>query len=327
MRKPTWSFTSRPAEPSFDWVDLLLHQMLVWIIAALIAISVVFYPSRARGQTYVRPSKGAAVTVFSGLTQAAGATTSSIYEMSAFSALQIQITRTVSNAGCTASFQLLISGATSGTFVSGAQIDPNGARTVNFTIDAQQVAFQFFTVSNLPPYIKLRLTNNSSANCGTMTLVMVPLPFAVRTEVSGSTMDFAGRYPVLMGAYDTDNAGPQTLESALPSTGSLWVADRLSPDTNGAMQTIDAVAAPLLLLETDRARIENVGTGSVICKVGPATVADNVSTGDFDFSLKAASAARAGDGGVIYIPALGANMQVWCVRALAANSDVAYLRY
>lgn len=154
----------------------------------LLCLLAVLVTTTAEAQTYIRPSKGKVLDVLS-VTSAVAAGVdqfTSYLDMTAFSAATISLNYAGTSVdNCTLAIE--VQGTTDPTkpVVPGIINDPNSYRIwLPFSYAPPSFAYN---VSNLPPYIRLRVVRLGTGCVFPIPVQLTPLPFNYRQEVSGSS--------------------------------------------------------------------------------------------------------------------------------------------
>lgn len=309
-------------------------------ISRIIALAVLLgISSPALAQTYVRPSKGAALSIFS-LPQNTGTTTSQTYDWTSFTATAGSLRWAQANgttacacpAGnqCTISFTVKVLGSTSktGPFY---EIDSAGATAPIFG----NTSYDGFTVglTNVSvPYIQFQMDTGAFMNkttgmpiatpCHT-NYTVTPTPFTFRQASEGlynaRTVLPGNGAPVIFGGSDYMFDGFQNTkpymarvneDGAIAVTGGAGMPILPTTANYGAPGPFAVAASPNPATQVwefggaamgmrSGLRLENVGAQPVYCAAG--TDSSNVSLTNYAFSLKKPAAPGDGSGGTIDI--------------------------
>lgn len=144
----------------------------------LITVLAVLTTTAAAAQTvtYVRPSKGKTLTVFSNfsLDMALAFQDSAVFDWTAFTAIQIRVSVTNTPSACMNTPRLIVNGATEPGGVFLQESDPAAQTDVDGTS-----AVYTYTVGNLSPYIKLRIGAMPAIGVLSCTATVTVVPFPV----------------------------------------------------------------------------------------------------------------------------------------------------
>lgn len=242
-------------------------------------------------QTYVRPSDGSPVTLFTNLdyNTAPGVTTySTIINLSGFEGLAF--TMVTSNNNCSNLPTVEVAESPSGSFAKVRAAPAVNASYVSRLQNSTGSFFDYWLVAPLFGYVRIGITpvaNDLKVGVGntcTVSLVATPLAFANNIP-GGSARSATATIPAV-----GDPAGPTKIQS------------------NGTFTNL---------------RLQNVNTTDVFCGSFHGAGAQTVdATSTFGFIVKAASGANKGDGGVIDLPGFASNL--YCVVA-AGSGNVSVL--
>lgn len=173
------------------------------MLARFVVCVALCWPAVSEGQTYVRPSVGASVSVFSADTTNA---TSSVFNWSAFREVQL----TVDAIGVCTTTQVRVQSSVSSTGTFATINDPFGARTFS------SAAAVTYSVVNTGPYIRFTLASNDCT--GGVTLTVVPVPFQGQVRASGYTAAGSSLgtnpYPVIIGGSEGTTARTLATDSS-----------------------------------------------------------------------------------------------------------------
>jgi len=257
---------------------------------------------------YVRPSKGVSVLAFpgsdgKGLPPSTALTYSSLFDFSAFEAVQVFVSaRTTSGTVCSASFSTISvivtgsftktgAGAAGGFF---ALTDPYAFYTKAPFASSSDITY---SIGALPTYLQLAAVTgtNADATCR-LQVNIIPDPFVGTLGVQGRTQNGAAlpvlsSYPVLVGGSDYQgiNSTARTLKVNSDGTiaigsvkSNVWDYENTTPVTIATGGT----ATRILTVDSglQGARFQNIGTVPVYC--GPALA---TTTSAYQFSLKASA--------------------------------------
>lgn len=193
---------------------------------------------------YVRPSKGKAITVFS---SEVGNGTSDVYDFTGFEAAQLFVTYTTPAAAVVVEVQ----GSTTagGSYATGLD-DPNSSRSFGGGGSCVTPCTTSYFVSELPPYIKVVLSN--SGDTSTVTISMVPAPFsptvsAIGELLQGTTIDLVDTRPVQVGAYDTAS---EIVRSLLTDASGNLKVDVSGGGTGGPINLVQVASSSTGLANT-----------------------------------------------------------------------------
>lgn len=156
---------------------LHLFAARVWrFIAPLLVLMAM--ASSARAQTYVRPSDGASVTVFSNVS-GTGSSTSSAYGFTGFDAMQITLITSDPSPCDSVDRTFAVYGSATSTGVYTQLTDERSLVQVTasqFKLDQAGSAYGFtYTVSNVSSYIKIQTSQVIAGACTISSVLMVPL--------------------------------------------------------------------------------------------------------------------------------------------------------
>ena len=309
-------------------------------ISRIIALAVLLgISSPALAQTYVRPSKGAALQIFS-MPQNTAVTTSQTYDWTSFTATagSLRWAQTNGTTGCacpagnqcTYEFVVKVLGSTvkSGPFY---EVDSFGA-TVPISGNTAQDGFTVGLTNVSVPYIQYQMYTGPFLNTTTSTPIatpcnafysVTPTPFTFRQASEGlfgaRTILPGSSAPVILGGSDYlfdgfQNTKPYTVrvneDGALAVTGGAGAPILPTTANYGAPSPFAVAASPNPATKVwefggatmgmrSGLRLENVGARAVYCAAG--TDSSNVSLTNYSFSLKAPTAAGDGSGGTIDI--------------------------
>lgn len=311
------------------------------IFARIIALAVLLgITTPALAQTYVRPSKGTVLQIFS-LPQNTAVTTSQTYDWTSFSATAGSLRWAQANgttacacpAGnqCTIEFSIKILGSTvkTGPFY---ELESSAATAPVFG----NTAYDGFTVglTNISvPYIQYQMYTGAFMNkttglpiatpCYTFYAV-TPTPFTFRQASDGvynaRTILPGNAAPVILGGSDYifdgyQNTKPYMVrvneDGAVAVTGGAGLPILPTTANYGAPGPFAVAASPNPATQVwefagatmgtrSGLRLENVGNQPVYCAAG--TDSSNVSLTNYAFSLKKPATAGDGSGGIIDIP-------------------------
>ena len=237
------------------WLVLFVVLFALWISS----------PALAQDFASIRPAKGDAFTIFSGVALAsATSTTSEAYDWTAFSAVQIIL---ASSAACAFKPVVAVLGAAN---VEGSPIDFAVQTNENgtYTYDDTGSTTAHYVVGNTLPWIKFRLTataGTGSASC-TVTVVVVPVPF------------------------DPSVTGTTTVSTIGTATSAL------EQDTRNASISSASASTLITAASTGSRRLfwaQNQGTVDLCCILGTGATC----TTDGVVTLKGGLAANDGEGG------------------------------
>lgn len=276
-----------------------------------VALLCLLLSTAASAQTYVRPSKGKALTIFGAQTFANGSSgvTSAVYDWTAFESVQVILQH-----GSTCYYTLDVVGATSATGTFSTTLVPDANASSTYTSSSTTTNTRVYNVSQLPPYLKFQIRPPSGATFGAATcsgstatnsftsLTVIPIPFTPRYEASGSvvanTVPTGPSYPVIVGGVDPSgrvqtlnlDSNSYIVRGAYPNIANTFVSG-----VNSASQTV-ALPAPTVDQTYQRAEvfIQNVGTVTAYCKFDSAT--SPATTSDFSFVLAGGLAPHDGKG-------------------------------
>lgn len=225
------------------------HTLLAVLSAVLVAA-----PVSAQTVTYIRPSKGKALTVASGVSlDAPGAgTTSAVYDWSAFMAAQVRIslfkngtTPVASYTDCNCDVEAVTAGAPTPDGVFTAESD----FYAQATLTAPLLPSITFNLGNLSPYVKFTVRPKSGSctrvtgNTCTATVSVVPFPLDQNVRVA-------------FGALPTAVAAPTTTISPVQVGG-------LYRQYNTALGVVNTYGAPLpMRFDRNSALITTAGYAS-----------------------------------------------------------------
>jgi hypothetical protein len=290
----------------------------------------------AEAQTYVRPSKGKAITVFS---QQTGNATSAVYDMSSFSSVQFLITPKIGPGSCspvapsfyTAKLSIEMSNEPNGPFY--APLIHN--QYLELIAGAGDI--QLEEVSPLPGYIRI-IAVDVPATC-TYTIKMTPIPFSnINNPVGMVGEGYAVTktlYPVIVGGRNYD-------------FGSIPTIFPLDVDVNGALRTTNvkrgygiydvmpitipaSPAAPVQVAYAGftvgdwNARLQNTGVQPIYCIVGESFFAGQASPTKYNIVLSGGTAANDGKGAAYTVEHMAENVMIKCVSAAAGASSMTVL--
>lgn len=241
-------------------------------------------------QTYVRPSDGSPVTLFTNVDYNAGTTNSTIMNLSGFQGLAL--TAVTSNNNCTNLPKVEVAESPTGSFTKVRVAPATNASYISRLQNSTGSFFDYWLVAPLFGYIRISVSGVANdlkvgpGNVCTVSLVATPLAF--KENVSGS----AGVSRVLSVVAAADPAFP----TSIFLTGNLT-----------------------------HARLQNVNTTDVFCASFSSTGEQTVdTTSKYGFVLKAATGANKADGGVIDLPSFSSNL--YCTVA-AGTGNVSVLFY
>lgn len=282
----------------------------------------------AWSQSYIRPSKGKALTVLGEqhITITTPPIYSAVYDFSSFEAVELLLEYDID---CYHVFSVYGAYTPNGPFSRTAVLDPNSVNEYGakpYGIPSRRS--RAYTVSNLPPYIKFRLSRTvddqpwfSPFLCSNFFgATAVPLAFAPRKTVSSDQVlggaSTGTTAPMLVGG--TSAAGPiKTL--ALESRGGLLIGgyvsavSKITTGINSTTATYITTGAPS---PRSNATLQNMGTVPVFCAVAYIFSAPP-STTSYNFVLAGGSAPNDGLGRSV---TLGGYGSVQCVTAAGTSS-------
>lgn len=292
----------------------------------LLALTVLCVVGTAEAQTYVRPSKGSQVAVYTlpatHPTPAPPGTLyySAFFDMTAFSAMQVSISYLNGDPGYVCAVEITVEGALDPTqgSIPGLVQDPN---SVQQFISGGFPTLQYsYAVSNLPPYIRFKLNPKptiagfptyTSICTSPQTVTMVPLSFNDRIELSGGLVNGtsvpAAVYPVVLGG----SARGRFDAIKLDQNG--YTPEGRPADT-GENRSTNIPEGPLLINDTPTTILaggftlgfegsvysfQNQSTQPVYCKIKYGTP---VTTTDYQFVLPPSDAPQDGTGPIVELP-------------------------
>lgn len=247
-----------------------LFAFVFWLGSAISAITGLMQSRTAEAQTYVRPSKGKPITVFSAVTQPAGTQSSAIYDMTSFSALQVTV-RTGST--CTYGAQFFVKGYVDAENLSGYgnyNYDRNAYVDFrNFDPSDQNLSYTYY-VNNLPAYVQFYVqwaADTGVATGCTFSANVTPLPYTVpdgpRMNVSQgcTSVTTAATYFGALGTgpwswltYDIDIQNVGTVPAicgfggTTATTGIVLAASTTLRDGLGSSWSVHDVSSPITCL-------------------------------------------------------------------------------
>lgn len=284
--------------------------VILTLLVALTSAAQVVQPS------YIRPSKGAAVSVFTNQSLAAPVT-SAVYDWSAFSSVQVLLTVSAPPDTCAQVPSVSVLGAVTagGTYSTTLMQDTNANFIVPTTTNIRTSAY---FVNNAAPFIKVAMNGfpglGATACTASVTIVPQPLnsnvvigPTQRNDKLNGLT------FPVLIGGVDSTNIARI---ATFTTSGALKVVDGTGAQTSTNSATT---------LVTNAATLVSAASTSV-CSV---TVVNRNTTACYCSTTNAVSSAN----GIPLNPATGANLaggtytfsayggNVYCITA-AGTTDV-----
>lgn len=311
-------------------------------ISCLLILLLLACGGDAEAQTYVRPSKGKAIVLWSNQSMAAPGVigSTSVMDWTAFQSAQF--------------FAEVVSGGAMSACTNIPVIEVFGHPTLNATTNyaTSQIVYPSAAlfgasnigsiwrtdVSGLSPFISVRLTINPGAG-GTacsINIYVIPVPFELTQSVTGFYPDgtdtaavAGGIRPLIVGAkssggtYKTLNS--DSSGNLITSSGGVGssTAETVSCNAGVSPCTVGTTATTLLAANTSRKDciIQNVNATDFYCKRATSG-SSAASTTNMDFMLKAASAANKGDGGSYQCAGAG---NVWtgainCTGSAAAGT-------
>lgn len=267
--------------------------------------------------TYVRPSKGAAIKIFTGATTSA---TSPVFDMTAFESVQLELV----TIGCSDLETIEVQGSSS---ASGSFQTLTSANALYLGLLTTSI---IYNVSNLTAYIKIKLTSGI-VPCS-VNLTMTPIPFNRTPEVTGpspnqATVSNSVLRPVIIGGVLDGTVGGSTVVEVAKTDGSGHFI--VAPTTTAPILPVAAVvvtaaspAAGTLIYTTSTlvsiVTVQNAGTVPLVCAVG--TNASAVSSTRYNFALAAGLAANDGKGGSLKIERLASATPIYCLGIGGAGS-------
>jgi hypothetical protein len=321
-------------------MTLTLKRVLLLGVAVLFAFSVLAaLASPAKAQTYVRPSKGVALQIFS-MSQNTAVATSQTYDWTSFTATAGSMRWAQPNgttgcacpAGnqCTYEFVVKVLGspAKTGPFY---EVDSFGAKVPISGVAAQD-GFTVGLTNISVPYIQFQMYTGEFRNQTTSTNIatpcnafysVTPTPFTFRQASEGlynaRTILPGNGAPVILGGSDYlfdgfQNTKPYMVrvneDGALAVTGGAGAPILPTTANYGAPSPFAVAASPNPATQVwefggatmgtrSGLRLENVGAQPVYCAAG--TASSNVSLTNYAFSLKKPAVAGDGSGGTIDI--------------------------
>jgi hypothetical protein len=259
---------------------------------------------------YTRQSKSAQVQAFTATqTSYVGAVKdfdSAVVETTSFNSVQMLVDF---DALCTGDIIVLFSLTKTGPFIQSTLAAPNAFKDLDDVLSVPAI----YNVSNIAPYIKFRFTTDNCPNGLNLSAVLVPFPSNV--TVQGDKTDVS--FPVAVGGYDKDNGtvslGMTTAER------SVYVTPKsvgFNPVAASPVAVSAASATTIYSGDTNNdvnIILQNQGTFPVRCGINAASATD------YQFSLRAASVAGDGSGGVQQV-VLKRTLPVKCISIGGAGS-------
>lgn len=248
--------------------------------ARIVFLLLCLYAGVSDAQTYVRPSDGSPVTLFTALDYNSGTTNSTIINLSGFQGLAL--TAVTSNNNCTNLPKVEVAESPSGSFAKVRVAPATNASYVSRLQNSTGNFLDYWLVAPLFGYVRLSVSGVQNdlvvgpGNVCTVSIIATPLAF--KEGVSGAA-----------GVSRTYSIGAAS-STIITSIGNL-----------------------------NFLRVQNINTTDVFCgsfNPGGEQVVDTVAT--FGFVLKAATAANKADGGVIELPSFASNL--YCIVAAGTGN-------
>lgn len=293
----------------------------------LLALTVLCLVGVAEAQTYVRPSKGSQVAVYTlPVTYPVPAPPGTLYysaffDMTAFSAMQVSISYPNGDPGYVCAVEITVEGALDPTqgSIPGLVQDPDSVQ--QFISGGFPTPQYSYAVSNLPPYIRFKLNPRptiagfpayTSICTSPQTVTMVPLPFNDRIELTGGLVNGtsvpAAVYPVVLGgnvalygyfqSIKLDQNGYAS-EGRPADTGETGMNITEGPLVINSTPTTILSGGFTLGGEGTAYTFQNQSTQPVYCKIKYGTP---VTTTDYQFVLPPSATLQDGTGPLVELP-------------------------
>lgn len=265
---------------------------------------------------YIRPSKGAAVTVFTNQSLAVSSS-SAVYDFSAFSSVQVLLTVSADPNTCAAvpSVGVLGSVTAGGTYSTTLMQDTNANFIVPTSTNIR--TFAYF-VNNSAPFIKLSLasTPGLGGTACTASITIVPQPLNSNTVIGGvqrNTQINGLTFPVLIGGADSSNTArllTMTTSGAVKTVAGAGA----QTSTNSTTTNVTAAATSVFSASTSVCAVSVVNRNTTACYCSTT----NAVTTANGIPLNPATGANL-SGGTYTFDNYGGN--VFCITA-AGTTDV-----